>query len=360
MKFKNFSKSRFVMFFAAGLAFSVLLMGCGADSAEGPADNDPPQGESNENRENNKAAGQEDQEEEVGFPTRPLEITLPWAPGGSSDLTLRALAEIVEPNVDVPINIVNREGAGGTIGIMEGANKNPDGHEITFTASGAMTAQPHMRDVQYENDDFTGIVGLTYEPVLLAVSADSDWETLDDLIAEKDTDRVINFGHSGAGGFPHVTQEAFYSQAGINAESVPFEGGGPAVTGLLGGHVDSIAAHPAELMPHVESGDMRLLGIFSEERFDELEDVPTFKEKGFDLNMSVWKALLVPNDTPDEAVAELRDIFTEAVNSPEYAEFLEENNLAPIDIKPEEIIPTLNEQYEATGDVLSSLDLEEE
>ena len=311
------------------LSISLLLAGCSSENSQGQSD----------------------------FPNKPLEITLPWAPGGSSDLTLRALAEIVGPEIGEAVNIVNREGAGGTIGIMEGANATPNGYEITFIASGAMTAQPHMREVQYQNDDFAGIVGLTYEPVLLAVNAESDWETLDDLMAEKNTGRVINFAHSGAGGFPHVTQEAFFAQAGIKAESVPFEGGGPAVTALLGGHVDTVAAHPAELVPHAESGKIRLLGVFSDERFELLPDVPTFKEKGFDLNMSVWKALLVPKDTPEDVVEKLRDIFGSAVKDPKFIEFLEKNSLAPIEIDPNEIISRLNEEYESTGKVLSDIGL---
>ncbi|WP_099157014.1 Bug family tripartite tricarboxylate transporter substrate binding protein [Virgibacillus ndiopensis] len=328
---KRFSMKKLMYVLVLCLAFSLLLTGCSSKKTEGQAD----------------------------FPTQPLQITLPWAPGGSSDLTLRALAEIVGPEIGESVNITNREGAGGTIGIMEGANAASTGYEITFIASGAMVAQPHMREVQYENDDFKGIVGLTYEPVVLAVNADSDWDTLDDLIAEKNSNRIIKFAHSGAGGFPHVTQEAFFSEAGINAESVPFEGGGPAVTALLGGHVDTVAAHPAELIPHVESGDIRLLGVFSPERFELLEDVPTFKEKGFDLNMSVWKALVVPKDTPDDVVEKLRDIFTTAVNSTEYKEFLKKNSLAPIDIEPDEIVPRLNEEYESTGKVLENIGLKE-
>lgn len=347
MNVTKFKSTQFTSLLALCLVLSLALIGCGTDSTNGTSG-------SNSEGDTESESG----EKAIDFPTEPIVVTLPWAPGGSSDLTMRAIADILGPKLDQPVQVVNREGANGTIGLAEAVNARTDGHDVVFGASGAFTAQPHMRDIQYEADDFKGIVGLTYEPILLAVNADSDWETLDDLIAEKDTGRVIKFGHSGAGGFPHVTQAAFFGQAGIEAESVPFEGAGPAVAALLGGHIDTVAAHPAELIPHAESGEFRILGIFSSERFDDLPDVPTFQEKGFDLNMSVWKFLLVPKGTPDEIVAELRSIFTDAINDPQYKEFLENNSLSPMDIDPDEIIPRLNEERESTGAVLSELDID--
>ncbi|RSL33605.1 tripartite tricarboxylate transporter substrate binding protein [Salibacterium salarium] len=361
MKTKNLNSMKRSLWILGLFVFlSLILIGCNSDTENNASSGEGTEDVEETENENTEGSNEKPKEEQVEFPTRPIDLIVPWASGGSSDLTARGLSEILSDKLDHSVNVTNQEGANGTVATTDFATgAASDGHEVLLDASGVMTAQPHLRDVQYEPSDFRGVVGLTEEPVVMAVNAESDWETLDDLIEEKDSDKEINFGHSGAGGFPHVTQEAFFNQAGIDAESVPHKGGGPAVTALLGGHIDTVAAHPAELLPHVESGDLRLLGVFSKERFDVIEDVPTFEEKGFDINMSVWKFLLVHKDTSDVILEELRNIFGDAVESSEYSDFLDENNLEAIDIEPEEIVPRLEEELESTGEILNEINLEE-
>ncbi|WP_052345735.1 tripartite tricarboxylate transporter substrate binding protein [Paucisalibacillus sp. EB02] len=289
------------------------------------------------------------------FPSETIEIVVPWSAGGSSDQTARALAEAMSNVVDQNVVVVNREGAGGTIATTEVATQQPDAHTILFDAVGVFTTQPHLTEVQYSIDDFSAIKGLTYEPIVLVVNADSPWETLDDLIA--DTDTRITYAHSGAGGLPDLAQVGFFHQAGIEAESVAYEGQNPAITALLGGHVDTAAAHPGGIMQHVESGDLRILGIFSPERFEDLPDVPTFEEKGFPIDMSVWKFLLVSKETPDDVVAKLEEIVDEAMKSPGYQEFLETANLTPQEISGDEVMERLQAQHEEHGAVIEKMGL---
>src|SRR5690625_3723891 len=234
---------------------------------------------------------------ESDFPSKTIEVVVPWSAGGSSDLTARALAEARNEVVDQNVVVTNREGAGGTIATTEIETNQPDAHTILFNGVGVFTTQPHLTEVQYSIDDFKAISGLTYEPIVLVVNSDSKWETLDDLI--EDTESRITYAHSGAGGLPDLAQAAFFNQTGITAESVAYEGQNPAITALLGGHVDTVAGHPGSIMQHVEAGDLRILGIFSPDRFDQLPEVPTFEEKGFPIDMSVWKFLLVSKETPD-------------------------------------------------------------
>lgn len=332
-KSKNLISSLAILFLS-----SLLLIGCGTKT-------EPASEDSTESTE----------EAEVDFPTEPIKITVPWSPGGSSDAIARSLAETISSDIDESINIVNREGANGTIAAAEAVNYDPDGHEILFLASGVMTAQPYLRDVQYDLEDFEGIAALAQEPIVLAVNTDSNWENLDDLIEEKDSEKIIKYGHSGAGGFPDVAQSAFFEEAEIKSESVPFEGGNPAVAALLGGHIDTVAAHPSEVLPNVESGDLKILGVFTEERVEGLDDVPTFTENGFDLNLNVWYYFLVPKDTPENIVGKLRNIVTDALDDPEYKEFLDNNDIAPINIEPDEVISQLKKETEKTQEVLSSL-----
>ncbi|GGB31903.1 ABC transporter substrate-binding protein [Lentibacillus populi] len=289
------------------------------------------------------------------FPSKTIEITVPWSAGGSSDQTARALAEAMSDVTDQNVVVVNKEGAGGTIATSEMATQQPDAHKILFDAVGVFTTQPHMQDVQYSIDDFRPVKGLTYEPIVLLVNSDSPWETLDDLIADKG--ERITYAHSGAGGLPDLAQAAFLDQAGIEAESVAYEGQNPAVSALLGGHVDTVAAHPGAIMQHVDSGDLRILGVFSPERYEDLPDVPTFKEKGFPIDMSVWKFLLVSKETSDKELNKLTEIVEKAMESQKYKDFLKTANLTPEEISGEEISERLEKQYKEHGDVIDKMGL---
>ncbi|MFZ4454003.1 tripartite tricarboxylate transporter substrate binding protein [Salibacterium aidingense] len=347
-------KNNFIGFIVM-LSLLFILAACGSDS------NDNASG-SNDSDEND-AGSEEDSEqesEEVDYPTKPIEIVVPWAAGGSSDQTARALAEAISANIDQDVTVTNREGAGGTIATAEVAQTQPDAHTILLDAVGVFTTQPHLKDVQYSIDDFQAITGLTYEPIVLAVNGDSEWDTLDDLIAEKDEGTQISYGHSGAGGLPDLAQAGFFDQAGIEAESIAYEGQNPAVSALLGGHVDTIAAHPGSIMQHVESGDIKILGIFSPERFDELPDVPTFEEKGYPIDMSVWKFLLVSQETPDDVKNKLTEIVEEAMGSDQYQQFLEDANLTPMDLDGDEVVERLQENNEQHGEIIENMGLSAE
>ncbi|WP_373893814.1 tripartite tricarboxylate transporter substrate binding protein [Virgibacillus sp. CBA3643] len=324
-------KKKVLLFTILLTIFLIILAGCNTESSG-----------------NSEGAG-------VDYPNQPIEIVVPWSAGGSSDQTARALAESMNSSLDQNVSVVNREGAGGTIATTEIAQEQPDAHTILFDAVGVFTTQPHLNDVQYSIDDFKALTGLTYEPIVLAVNSDSPYETIDDLVEDKDT--RISYGHSGAGGLPDLAQGAFFDQAELEAESVAYEGQNPAVTALLGGHVDTVAGHPGSLMQHVESGDLRILGVFSPERFDNLPDVPTFEESGFPIDMSVWKFLLVSQETPDDVVNELTKIVEEAMGNQQYKDFLDTANLTPQEITGEEVMERLKRNNKEHGEVIDNLGL---
>ncbi len=333
------------------LMFSLVLAGCGAN--QGEQTNTPNQQEGTTGEGQNTEAPKE----ELDYPKKPITFVVPWAAGGGTDIMSRALADIISKDIGEPIIITNRDGANGTIATSEVAKEKGDGYTIVAQASGVMTAQPTLRDVSYSIDDFKAIVGITYEPIILAVNADSPWNTLEDLLKEKDSGKVLKYGHSGSGSFPHLAQAEFFKQAGIEASDVPFKGGNPAMTALLGGHVDAVAGHPFDLVPQAEAGKIRLLGIFSPERFEDLPDLPTMKEQGFDIDMSVWKMVLVPAETPDEIVAFLEEKFINAIQSEEFQKFLNSNNLAQQLLTGEEVMAKIKSEFEINKQIIEELGL---
>ncbi|HXK90113.1 MAG TPA: tripartite tricarboxylate transporter substrate binding protein [Thermosynergistes sp.] len=293
------------------------------------------------------------------FPTKPVTIVCPYAAGGSSDMMTRVLASVAPKYLGQSVVVLNRPGANGAIGAAEVARAHPDGYTVLQIAAGAFTTVPLTRPVQYSIDDFRGVIGTSYEPIILTVNAKSPWRTTQDLIDDaKETGKVIKYGISGTGGSTHAAPAALFDAAGVKAEAVPFEGGGPAITALVGGHVDAATSHPTECMPQVEAGNLRALGIFSQERFAETPDVPTFKEQGFDLpEFSVWKMLLVPAKTPDDAVEKLHAAFKQSFEDPEYVEAMARMKLTIQYLAPDEIIPRLKKEYGMYKAIMEKLGL---
>ncbi len=306
------------------------------------------------------AAGQKESKEELKFPTKPLKVVIPWAAGGSSDIMLRAMAEQSPKYFGQPMIIINRPGAGGTIGAAEFVKAEADGYNIIMLAIGLFTTQPFMRDVQYKLEDFEGIIGLSYEPIILLAHKDSPYNNIEELIDHaKKIGRPLKYGASGSGSLPHLSQAAFFNMAGIKADLVSFDGGAPTVTALLGKHVDVAAAHPAEMLPLVQDGQLKMLGIFSSERDSRpiLRDVPTFKEKGFDINMAVWKFLLTPKGTPKVLIDKLYEGFLKIIKDEKFTKFAENAGLVMIPYRGDEVIKRIKAEAESTYVILKQLGL---
>lgn len=278
------------------------------------------------------------------FPSGPITFTVPWSAGGSSDSMVRVLAELTPKYLDTPANVVNRDGAGGTIATTEFVNAKADGHNIALEAVGVFTTQPFMREVKYSIEDFKPIIGLTTEPIVMVASKQSGFTSVEDMKASKES---ISYGFSGSGSLMQLSQEKFFKDAGIDSEAIPFDGGGPTITALLGGHIDIGAAHPGEIMQYVENGDLVPIGIFNSERDtrDKLKDIPTFAEQGFPIDMSVWKFLIVPKDTPDEVATVLYDKLKLMTEDEKFIEFCKSLDLMISPFTPEQILEKI--EYEA-------------
>jgi tripartite-type tricarboxylate transporter receptor subunit TctC len=289
------------------------------------------------------AAGQQ----EAAFPSRPIEFYVASAAGGGSDLIARALAN--EMKLSKSVVVVNKGGAGGTIGTTEVAKSVPDGHTMLLGMVGPFQTQPHLNKLQYTVDDFRHISVLTYEPLYLIVPTSTGWNTVEDMKqGVLKLGRQLKYGSSGAGSVPHLAQAILYKQMGIAAEHVPFEGANPAVMALLGGHIDCISAHMGEVISHVKSGSVKVIGIYSPERFELAPDVATLKEQGYDIDISAIKFVSVPKDVPDATVAILVDAIKKAKDTPAFKEFVKANYSGPSDMTEAEIMEYLkrgSEQY---------------
>jgi len=257
------------------------------------------------------------------YPTKPITMIVPFPPGGVADIVGRPLAASMEKTLRQPVVVVNRTGAGGAVGMAAVAKSAPDGYTILMALSSIsifpVSDRINGKAPAYEMSDFAPIALITADPTVLVVRTDSPWRTLKEFVATaKAYPGTVNYSSSGVYGTLHVAMEIFANAAGIKLFHVPYQGGGPAVTALLGGQVHALASGPAAAVGQIKGGKMRALASWSTKRLDLLPEIPTFKELGYDAEFYIWSGVLAPASTPVPVINRLREAVREAATSPEF------------------------------------------
>jgi len=250
------------------------------------------------------------------FPTKEVQIIIPWAAGGATDLIFRALAATTGKYLGKAVVVVNRPGGGGAVGYTEAAQARPDGYTLVSAVT-PLTILPHQVTTAFTYKNFDAIINVVDDPSMFLVRSDAPWKSLRDFLdyAKKNPD-MITVGNSGAGGGVHLVALAFERAAGVKFNHIPFSGGGPSVTALLGGHINAVSVSPPEGIEHVKAGKLKIIALFAEKRFEMFPDVPTVKEQGIDFVMGMWRGLVAPKGTPPDAVKKLHDAFKQGMDDP--------------------------------------------
>jgi tripartite-type tricarboxylate transporter receptor subunit TctC len=257
------------------------------------------------------------------YPSKPITMVVPFPPGGVADIVGRPLASQMEKTLKQPVVVVNRTGAGGAVGMASVAKAAPDGYTILMGLSSIsifpVSDRVNGKTPSYEMKDFAPIALITADPTVLVVSADSPWKNLKEFVdSAKAYPGKINYSSSGVYGTLHVAMEIFANSAGIKLFHVPYQGGGPALTALLGGQVHALASGPAPAVGQIKAGKMRALASWSTERLPLMPEVPTFKELGYDAEFYIWSGVFAPAAIPTPVLDRLRAAVREAANSPEF------------------------------------------
>jgi tripartite-type tricarboxylate transporter receptor subunit TctC len=257
------------------------------------------------------------------YPSKPITMVVPFPPGGVAEIVGRPLASIMEKSLKQPIVLINRPGAGGAVGMASVAKGPADGYTILMGLSSIsifpVSDRVQGRQAAYELKDFAPIALITADPTVLVVRADGPYKTVKDFVdAAKEKPGKINYSSSGVYGTLHVAMEIFADAAGIKLFHVPYQGGGPAVTALLGGQVEALASGPAPAIGQIKGGKMRALASWSTERLKLLPEIPTFKELGYDAEFYIWTGIFVPAATPPAVIQRLRATVKEAATSEDF------------------------------------------
>jgi len=263
------------------------------------------------------------------YPSRPIQVIVPFPPGGVADLVARPFTSVLEKELKQPVAVVNKTGAGGAVGMQSAAVSRPDGYTLMVALS-SISVMPEVdalfgRPSTYKLKDFAPIALLSADPTILVVKKESPWKNVADFVADaKKRPNEIKYSSSGVYGTMHVAMEMFAHAAGIKLRHIPTGGGGPALTSLLGGHVEALAGGPNVSIPHIKAGTLRVLANWGDKRLSALPDVPTFKELGYkDVEFYIWSGFFAPAATPPEAIKILREATAKAVKVPDFKSAME-------------------------------------
>jgi tripartite-type tricarboxylate transporter receptor subunit TctC len=232
-------------------------------------------------------------------------VVVPFAAGGNTDIMARLASRKLSETLKQNFVVENRLGAGGAIAATYVAQAAPDGYTLFFAAAPQIAVVPNVQKVNYDpQKDFTPVSIFGTGPFILAISTAIPAKSVPEFVAYA-KGRQINYASGGVGSISHLSGALFVARAGLDAVHIPFRGGAPAMTALLGGQVEMYFGNAADIIPQVESGKARIIGVAADKRMKQLPDVPTVSETYPDFSLSAWNGFLVPSKTPRAIVDKL-------------------------------------------------------
>jgi tripartite-type tricarboxylate transporter receptor subunit TctC len=259
----------------------------------------------------------------AAWPERPITLIIPAAPGGTTDIAARLIADKLGAKLGQQVIVENRAGAAGIIGAQTLARAKPDGYTLLMGNIGPNAINYALyKTLPYKPADFAPVTLVISVPNVLVVHEASPVRSVADLQAQSRRDpSKVSFGSSGAGQSPHLSGELFKQRAGVAGTHIPYKGAGPAVAALLGQQFTFMIDNLPSSMPYIQSGKLRALAVTSERRLAELPDVPTMAEAGVkDMVVTAWFGLIAPAGTPEDVVGKLYAATRDVVQSPDISD----------------------------------------
>jgi tripartite-type tricarboxylate transporter receptor subunit TctC len=261
------------------------------------------------------------------YPSKPVELVVPYGAGGGTDVLARAWAEAVRKHMAQPVTVSNKPGASGAIGWQDVISSKPDGYKLAVITV-ELTTLPHLGLAKFTHEDFVPIARMNADPAAITVQASAPWNTIEEfLAATRKSNGDMKMGQAGQGSIWHLAAAALEDKTGVKFNQIPFNGAAPAVLALMGGHIDAVAVSPAEVTTYVQGGKLKTLAVMADQRVKGFENVPTLKERGIDLSIGTWRGLAAPKGTPPAVIAVLKDVTAKAMNEPVLKDTMDKQNM---------------------------------
>jgi tripartite-type tricarboxylate transporter receptor subunit TctC len=291
------------------------------------------------------------------YPSHPIKIIVPYAAGGAVDIVARTIGQPLAEALGQPVIVDNRPGASANIGMDAVAKAAPDGYTLLMASNGIATNMALFPKLPFDGRrDFAPIAKIGYAPLVIVVPASSPIKSLKDLIAlAKAEPGKFTYASAGNGSSGHLAGELLKSTAKIDVLHVPYKGGAPAITDLLGERITFMPINPVEVIAHIRAGRLRALAVASDERFPLLPDVPTVSEAGLPgYEASVWWGLVAPRNIPPEIVRQLNAETTKVLTNPSIEHKLSELGVVVTPGTPGQFAAFLKAQTELWADLIKT------
>ncbi|WP_454668867.1 Bug family tripartite tricarboxylate transporter substrate binding protein [Achromobacter kerstersii] len=302
------------------------------------------------------ALGQSD----AAYPTKPIKLIVPSPAGGEPDTLARLVAQQVSADLQQPVIVENKPGAGGLIGIAALANSKPDGYTIGVSYQAALSLWPHLLAKKLFNPltDITGIGLISVSGNALMVPAKSPVSSYADFVQRaKNSPGTMNFGSWGDGSAGHISGEIMKRHAGISIQHVAYKGSSEALMGMLAGDIDATFGGWALASAQVKAGAVRVLAVTSPERASMFPDAPTFQELGIPFGLNSWYGVIAPAGVPAHVVQRLQASVAKAVSQESVATGLKAMGMQPRTSTADELQQRIRTDYEVWGKEISSTDI---
>jgi tripartite-type tricarboxylate transporter receptor subunit TctC len=281
------------------------------------------------------------------YPTKPVILVNPMGAGGSHDLTMRAVASVAADYLGQPVIVQVRPGGGGAIGSELVSKAQPDGYTLLAGGPGWNSTLPAVEERSKGPDDLVAVCRINYSPTIITARPDAPFKTFKEMIiwAKANPGKLL-YGHTGPWGAADMPWKQIMRKAGITSKVVPHDGGGPALTAILGGHIDLTGGFAAQSLPHVKAGKLRVLAVLDNQRDPDLPDVPTAKEEGIDVIYLMWRGILAPKGTPRPIIDKLAAAFKKMTEDKSVIDMLKRFGDTPNYLGPDEFGKIWREEYE--------------
>ena len=287
------------------------------------------------------------------YPTKPVEMVVPFGPGGGTDLTARAIADVCTKYLGQPLVVINKPGASGIIGSQYALNSKPDGYTMLMVGGSHTVSVPHFRSMTFNPiTDFDPVIRFTVQRIGFYVKSDSKWKTMKDFLQDvKENPEKYTYGSSGVGTIHHAAVLVTEQRTGIRMTHVPSKSGGAeSLAALAGGHLDMAIASPNEADALVQGGRIRCLAITAQERSPAAPGVPTMRELGHDVYLDIQMGLAFPKGVAQPIRQKVHDAGKKVYDDPQFKDRAEKLKLELSYLNGDDFRKALKTMYDQVGE----------
>jgi len=292
-----------------------------------------------------------------GYPNKPVELSVPFAPGGTTDIVARVISEPLAKALGQPVVVINRAGGGGIVGAAETARAAPDGYKLGVATVSSTAANPAINPkTPYDPiNDFTPITNIAATPNIIAVNPSFPAKNYAQFVAElKKSPGKYSYASSGTGGIGHLLMELYKSLTGTFVTHIPYRGAGPALNDVVAGQVPIMFDNIPSAMPFIKAGKLVPIVVSAPQRLKELPDVPTFKEVGLEpVNRMAYYGILGPKGLPKEVVDKIADGVKKSVEDPAVRRRIEDTGSLIVANTPEQFAAQIKAEFAVYKDVVA-------